>query len=100
MTVSTELAGSDERLLVAAASGQAPVAGAEEGVGTRVDEREAGQGAGQPRVALGAALAHGLTGRLVDLRAELGPRHQMRGRGERVMSTPISAISSAAATVL
>jgi len=76
------IAGSDERLLLAAPSGQAPVAGAQEGVGTRVDERDAAQGAGQPRVALGAALADGLTGRLVDLRAELGPRHQMRGGGE------------------
>ena len=81
MTVSTELPVATSAFCCRGV-GQAPVAGAQEGVGTRVDERDAAQGAGQPRVALGAALADGLTGRLVDLRAELGPRHQMRGRGE------------------
>ena len=58
------VAGSDQRLLLAAAWGQAAIAGAEEGVGAGVGERDAAQGAGQPWVALGAALAPGLTGRL------------------------------------
>src|SRR6185295_19887619 len=36
----------------------------------------------EPWVSPTAALAFGLTGRLVGLRAELGPRHQMRVREE------------------
>src|SRR6185437_11593153 len=68
--------------LLATASGQAPVTGAQEGVGTRIGEGDAPEGAGQPWVSPTAALAFGLTGRLVGLRAELGPRHQMRVRGE------------------
>src|ERR1700739_4234152 len=76
------VAGGHERLVLAAAAGPALVARAQEGVGAAVGEGDAAQGAGQPWVALAAALAPGLTGRLVGLWAELGPRHQMRGRGE------------------
>jgi hypothetical protein len=37
---------------------------------------------GRRRVAVAATLGFLLTGQLVELRAELGPRHQVRGRGE------------------
>src|SRR6478736_6267197 len=94
------VAGGDDGFLLATASGQAPVTGAQEGVGTRIGEGDAPEGACEPWVSPTAALAFGLTGRLVGLRAELGPRHQMRVRGEsgHVDADLISAISSAAAT--
>src|SRR6478736_1281344 len=76
------VAGGDDGFLLATASGQAPVTGAQEGVGTRIGEGDAPEGACEPWVSPTAALAFGLTGRLVGLRAELGPRHQMRVRGE------------------
>ena len=49
--------GSDDGFLLAAASGQAPVTGAEEGVGARIGEGDAAQRAGQAGVAPTAALA-------------------------------------------
>jgi len=77
------VAGSDDGFLLAAPSGQAPVAGAQEGIGTRIGERDAAQRAGQPWVAPTAALALGLAGRLVSLRAELGRvTEPLLGRGK------------------
>ena len=65
----------DDGFLLATSSGQAPVTGAQEGVGTRIGEGDATKGAREPWVAPAAALAFGLTGRLVSLGVELGPRH-------------------------
>src|SRR6185369_7802714 len=72
------VAGGDDGFLLATASGQAPVTGAQEGVGTRIGEGDAPEGACEPWVSPTAALAFGLTGRLVGLRAELGSQRAIR----------------------
>ena len=60
--------------------GDASVPGAKETCAAAGDGGgDIAQGGGQPRVAFDAALVLLLAGRLVGLRAELGPRHQMRG---------------------
>jgi len=85
------VAGGDDRLLLAAASGQAPIAGAQEGVGARMRSHDAAQSAGQPGIALAAALAHGtwwLWGQ------NLADDTRWAAEGNRVMSTPVSAMSS------
>src|SRR6185295_460731 len=50
------VAGGDDGFLLATASGQAPVTGAQEGVGTRIGEGDAPEGACEPWVSPTAAL--------------------------------------------
>jgi hypothetical protein len=59
------VAGGHDGLLLAAAPGEAPVAGAQEDLRAPVGEYDARQRASQPGVALAAALGLGLSGRLV-----------------------------------
>jgi hypothetical protein len=87
-----------DRAVLAAASGQAPVALAEEGIGACQCGDDLAQGGGQPGVApAGGAAFLGAGGLVVD-GGELGPGDQVRGGGETAHLDPISAISSWAAT--
>jgi hypothetical protein len=88
----------DDRALLPAASGQAPVALAEEGVGACQCGDDLAQGGGQPRIApAGGAASLGAGGLVVD-GANLAQETRCAAVGKRPISTPISAISSWAAT--
>ena len=76
------VAGGEDRFLFGAAPGDAPVGGAQEGVGAGSPSGDVAQGGGQPRVALVPAGVLLPTGRFVNPRAEFGPGHQVLGGGE------------------
>jgi hypothetical protein len=62
VVTSPTVAGGHDGLLPAAASGQAPLAGAQESVRAGVGEGDAAQSAGQPRVSLAAAFGLAFAG--------------------------------------
>ena len=91
------VAGGDAGLALAAGAGQAPVPGDFAGIGPACgDGGFAGDGADVPVAVLAAGLALPGAG-LVVQRGAPGPGRQVSRGGKRLMSTPVSAITSWAA---
>jgi hypothetical protein len=89
----------DDGFVLAAAAGDPPAALAEEGIGAGGADRDFAQDPGQAGVAVaGGVLTFLLPGRLADPGGVPGPGGQVTGVGNRLISRPVSARRTAAAT--